>query len=652
MIKRSLQFLFPGNRYQQLVFLFFIFISLPLQLIQQPIAGLDASWRISINLALKNNLQWGSDYVFTYGPLGYLYTRLAIFVPQWHIILFSFFVWVNTLFIARYFILASKIHDKKHLAIGVVIALMFSYIIKIEITSTVMYVVIFYLLFSIKHDNAFALTIAIIASTLNLFIKLNYFLPILIIFSTYYLVVFLFREKLKIRKRILPALLFQIFLIYLIAANYNINITGYIKSGWYLANSYNDAMFMPVFHESAMSRLFYLIHPSFNKEWISFFIILLSVLITLPIIGIVWKNRKKVTSNSLSLLTVLFSFFFLFISFKYAFVRHGGLSYLYPPLPIFIFAVVISFSGWNTGNNRRSINMLVILSFPACVVVNAHVMRTKSYSYSFIVNKLKESYRKLLSKNEITEGGKKKGNNIHYLPSQIKDKIGNSTIDILPSEISIAYFNNLNYNPRPVGQSYAAYSKPLDDFNYAKYTSSTAPEYLIFRNGSIDNRYHFFDEGRTKLGIRQRYVVVDSFNGNLLLKKSDTLKQILTVQQKIQVIKLNKVYSLSESQKLQYATFDIRYTKRGNLVRFMFQPPRLTITFVLEDGRLISHRLIISTLQNPVMISSYIESNADALNFFSGNQIAGKKIRQLKISAPSWAYEKDINLQLLDIGFK
>ena len=94
MIKKILHFLLPGNRYQQSIFLFYIFVSLPLNLIEQPGEGLGASWRMSINLALKNNFQWGSDYVFTFGPLGYLYTRLAVFVPQWHIIVFSFFKFI------------------------------------------------------------------------------------------------------------------------------------------------------------------------------------------------------------------------------------------------------------------------------------------------------------------------------------------------------------------------------------------------------------------------------------------------------------------------------------------------------------------------------------------------------------------------------
>ncbi|MBP6687976.1 MAG: hypothetical protein KA160_08970, partial [Lacibacter sp.] len=145
MIKRTANFFLPGNSYQQLLFFFFCLLTLPLKLIEQPAPGLGGSWRISINLALKEKLSWGDEYVFTFGPLGYLFTRIAAFVPQWHIIGFSFLVWLAILLIARYFILQSKLQSKAELLAGMMIACMFSYVIRVEITTTVMYIVLFYL---------------------------------------------------------------------------------------------------------------------------------------------------------------------------------------------------------------------------------------------------------------------------------------------------------------------------------------------------------------------------------------------------------------------------------------------------------------------------------------------------------------------------
>ena len=43
-----------------------------LKLPAPPTSGLDPSWRMVIGYALGHGMQWGTDLVFTYGPLGYL----------------------------------------------------------------------------------------------------------------------------------------------------------------------------------------------------------------------------------------------------------------------------------------------------------------------------------------------------------------------------------------------------------------------------------------------------------------------------------------------------------------------------------------------------------------------------------------------------
>lgn len=51
----------------------------------QPSLGLDASWNAGLALAIRDGMQWGSQIVFTYGPLGFLnsnavwFTDLAVF---------------------------------------------------------------------------------------------------------------------------------------------------------------------------------------------------------------------------------------------------------------------------------------------------------------------------------------------------------------------------------------------------------------------------------------------------------------------------------------------------------------------------------------------------------------------------------------------
>jgi hypothetical protein len=652
MIKRTANFFLPGNSYQQLLFFFFCLLTLPLKLIEQPSPGLGGSWRISINLALKEKLSWGDEYVFTFGPLGYLYTRISAFVPQWHIIVFSCFVWLCILFITRYFILQSKLQRKTELLAGIIIACMFSYVIRIEITTTVMYIVLFYLFYSIKYNSKFSLLIAILASVLNLFIKLNYFIPILVIFGLYYLMIIARRNSAILRKFIPIAVLMQAGFIYLLTEIYRVNIPGYIQSGWHLANAYNDAMFKPVYEETIVRELFYFIDPAISNSAISAIVVGFAVLLTIPVIYLIVKNAKRIVTDSFSLFTFLITGIFLFISFKFAFVRHGGLAYLYPPLPIFIIGMLLVFPGWEIKNARRVLYYMILIAFIPSFIINVSVVRSGNFNYSFVVDKLKQVYRN--NDTAVTKADKLRTESIEQqqLPYAVKQRIGSSTIDVLPTAISIAYFNKLNYSPRPVVQGYAAYDKHLDDLNYNRYMSAAAPEYLIYRSETIDGRYHFFDEPATKLAVMQRYEIVDSFNNNLLFKLTEHTKQVVVVSKQTVSIELNKLYTIPQAEQLQFAKFDVEYTPAGAMQRFIFQPPILTIVFVLEDGRSIQHRIIITALKNPLLLSYYIESDTDLLTFFSSYQLSGKKIKQFMISAPDYAYKKTIKFELENIILK
>lgn len=650
MLKRIIHFWFSGNIYQKVLFIFFIFLTLPLRLIEKPDIGLGPSWRISINLALKSKLVWGEDYAFTFGPLGYLYTRIAAFVPQWHITAFTLFAWLNILFIVRYFILSSGLQKKGQLLAGIIIALMFSSVIRFEITTTVMCIIIFHLLYSVKHHNNLSLYVATVFSVLNLFIKLNYFIPIIIIFFLYYLLIFIRPESKGMRRHAIYALLLQGLSIYVLVIIYNVNILGYIKSGWHLANSYNDAMFTPVYEESIISPFLYYIYPTINKSVISSVVVLLSVILTLPAIIVIVKNTRQIIREPFSMFIFLTTAFFLYISFKFAFVRHGGLTYLYPPLPLFIYGLMVLFTNWKRANIYRDVYGMIVFAFiPSCLIANMQMIRSEDFNYGFMVNKLKQLYRNDTTSASIKAEKTKMAIAEKTLPPSIREKIGQSTVDIAPSEISIAYFNKLNYQPRPIVQGYAAYDKYLDDLNYKKYISSSAPNYIIYKNETIDNRYHFFDEPRTKLAMMQYYEVIDTFNNYTLLKRAAAPTKIVLAEEKIQEIELNKFYDIPVSEHLQFATFNIQYTGVGKAQRFIFQPPVLNISFILDDGRKAEHRLIISSVNNPVLLSYYIETDEDTRQFLLNRTLNRNRITKLMISGPSYAYKREITMNFFNM---
>ncbi|KPK79793.1 MAG: hypothetical protein AMS27_17690 [Bacteroides sp. SM23_62_1] len=119
------------------------------------------------------------------------------------------------------------------------------------------------------------------------------------------------------------------------------------------------------------------------------------------------------------------------------------------------------------------------------------------------------------------------------LPQSILEEIGERKVDVYPFDYSVIPANSLNWQPRPVLQSYVSYTSWLDRQNTKHFNSDAAPEFIIWDlntitkdlNGgtaeSIDNRYLLNDEPGTLLQIIINYESLYKNESFLILKRRD-----------------------------------------------------------------------------------------------------------------------------------
>jgi hypothetical protein len=79
------------------------------------------------------------------------------------------------------------------------------------------------------------------------------------------------------------------------------------------------------------------------------------------------------------------------------------------------------------------------------------------------------------------------------------------SVDIFPWDVAIAPAYGMTWDPRPVFQSYQAYTSYLDELNSRHFLSSNSPEFVLYRAESIDDRYPLFDEPLTLLALACNY---------------------------------------------------------------------------------------------------------------------------------------------------
>lgn len=148
-----------------------------------PMSGLDGSWAIAIHLAHQLGLMHGTEFVFTYGPLGWLVTRLPISTAEWAIVLFDA-LWLLNIAVVIWLAVGTRPTVWRSLLL-LVLLVIHKQCAGGETPFLFYFFVLFYLAFHFQTNNLWALVIAICLAILTFYMKANVGLVSLLSVSFY-----------------------------------------------------------------------------------------------------------------------------------------------------------------------------------------------------------------------------------------------------------------------------------------------------------------------------------------------------------------------------------------------------------------------------------------------------------------------------------
>ncbi len=594
-------------------FLLLLFvILLPPVLVEQVRIGIDPSWKIALGLANLNGLVFGRDIVFTYGPLHFLITKVGVLYSyKWIIATFEFV----TIGLVVYII--SQVSQRESHRLKWLFLLVFCFLIS-DVSCEYYLLLIF--LFAVYQvlvlKNYKYLYFILLISVLTFFVKINYgFVNFLIMFMVFVSVSIIDYKK-------TPIILFLTFCyfvsVFVLSILLRVDMRGYLLSGIRFIDDYNDAMMLP----------FSISDP---VDWVGVFILCIFCFLILV-------NIKFFLKKENILVSIIYCFYY-FLLFKNGFVRID--THIF----VFIFNTLIFYLLlyiWNKDLKYfwTSTFVTMALGFTSLVLgfLNFFYFHENSI---FHVKHFKEKVFFWNYGMDLIGDLKYKGSFDDKNNEQIKldvsqlSRIANNSVDILPMNIGLLYRNKLNYAPRPVIQSYAAYSLGLDSLNYKKYISSEAPHFLLFLNESIDKRMPFWDESITKRGISEKYELIESSlnpdSSYLLFEKRDGLVNTEEIQLSKFLDKINNWIDVPKDMDNIYLYVDVKYSLSGKLMRLLFHAPILEVEFSSQDGTVEKFRCISKILSTGVLINKLIMSNRDVYNFYSGKHSKLRQIRKFRI---------------------
>jgi hypothetical protein len=559
-------------------------------------SGLDPSWVAASTWAQESGLVFGSDFVFTAGPLAILYHRYfssALAIPA--ALLWLLFVFIAALIFARLFLIGKAGWGHWTLALTTILLLS---LIPFSALNSLLFLACLLLpvsTFQARGSRSIEILLSFVMAAFSL-AKFSVF-PLAVVSV-------LLSDLIRVASRQVP---------------YSTIVFGLSIVGLFLSTGGTLAGLAPFLIASTEVAAGYTLAMAVSGRFAE---IVVWGIIALLLVGGAAVEGKRKWSTAFALLLAALGVY-LVMCLKAGFVRHDGhaqIAWLGLSMAAMVWAVRSAGSGrafWALLNAAIAIGSAVghqffidqnrsYVSHPAAVL--AQVLTQANAGLELIRSpaawlSIRQAQR--TSAFEAVKAAKP-------LPALT------GTVDILPSAQADVIANGLNYRPRPTVQEYTTYSRALIERNRAFFSGDRAPDYLLFQPGSIDGRHPASAEGPLWPLFLTRYETSDWAQDYLLLKRRDVaLDPILNDGVDIQG-NFEEAVAFPRREQPQFVSIDVRPNFIGRLVAILFKLPELTFELTFSEGTQSRYRLIPDIHREGVLLSPTVNSAADYATLANG----------------------------------
>jgi len=578
--------------------------------------SLDPSWSYLLNIAAERGLKFGSDLAFTWGPLGFLATTLNIGHNAQIAMLFY-----GCLIILEIWLLwcAFRRLQGKYGVVRLVVFLLFILVGSNWLGKEYYICFLFFLSVSLAWTERTPHRYLIVSSLLAVIAALVKFNAGIQCAAT--LVLFVLGKFLTERRAAkqyilyLPTTAVAYMAAYLI---YNPSLSAffhYISTSLDITSGYSVAM--SVIPDSRVLA----------------FAVVCGVVYCLITLIIILADTQS------GIYMLLYSGV-LFQMFKHGFVRADSHTYGFFAGFLMVCAVEILFI--DCGKLREALhrqkNILSYVSGLLAAMMILLPFYELNPSVQSVVNLYPAKYREVLHELKARLTTPISDIVQDVLPDNVLEIIGQDSVAILPWELLIGAYNDINMTVMPAMQSYEAYTAALDAESAAFFAGESAPKYIIFSFDTIDGRIALLETPAIWQTIYENYEAVLLSEPYLILKKSDTPYQMDLSEPDVRTVSKTEQIELSEGQ--CYVKLDADLTLWGKLNKLFYHIPPVTITLTYLDGTQRSGRVLPDVLKNGVILSNLPDSLSDMCLCINGID-RENRIVSFQINGEGWKFYKN-----------
>lgn len=579
---------------------------------KMPSDGLDPSWMFGLNEAVAQGFIFGRDIIFTFGPYASIHTRT--FHPGTD----GLMMW-GSMYLAASFALAAFLNFKES---KLYVRLLF-----LAVMASAIYLldpVLFYypLLvgFHIFNSNASPISPSKTRARehLLLFVLLGPlgFLPLIkgsalivciaVLVLLFVLLVFRGDWRGAILTFISPLIVLPSFWA---AAGQPLGaLPSYFASMFWISSGYTGAM-----------------STSGKMQEVALYM--------LGVTTLLWALLRQVTAGVAEKTIVLLMFsIVLFIAFKGGFVRHDGHAIIAGTTILLVGLLVISIG---SDNGSRVALFAAVLAW--LHIYSNHMTSDPAVFLRNIVATYENAWNGL-SRRIVDPVSLR--HDYQNAVARLRDMSGfpvlNGTTDIYSYDQSYLIASGNKWSPRPVFQSYSAYTPVLSEKNRAHLTKPDGPRNLIFKVQPIDGRIPSLEEGASWPVILSLYEPEAIKSGFLFLSRRRSAFALpdSIVHRAYHVF--GERVKLPGGGSLILAKTNIKKSLLGELADIFFKNSQLEIALNMKNGEQRRYRIIPGLAKAGFLISPVIDDAEEFGLLYGGTKyLEDKTVESISVSAAS-----------------
>jgi hypothetical protein len=573
---------------QTLILLLFAYCCLSLT--QAPwyaTTGLDAGWANAMLLMINQGKVFGRDFIFNYGPLGFLNVRvLPAYFSAYALMLVDFLTIAHFIYFLRK-ALQKEGASRIWTLVGAGL-LLWPWGFFADFSFTYFYFFLFWILEARALRKSWPLYVAAVLSVGIFYVKVN--LSLIVIFLFLMALLYLVIKDNFSKKSVGTAFLLQMAGLALGAWSMKVDVWPYLRYSLDMISTYPDGMSIVIIGKKNL--------------------LILLGLEALMVLGLMVYVIKEIKSFWRYLPVYAFVGITAFLGFKQA---HTAIS----NLNMFGFFMLVPMLGlllylFTDVKSRANYVLAWVLMCQIAATgyirwVDQIPFKPISFSpISYLKGIISYDYAHNFDQNPIP------------LSPRIKALIGHETVDVMNNDLSVIYFNQLNYNPRPVVQTYAAHSVLLAHVNGLKYRSVTGPSYVLYKLDEFRGQNPFWADAEANEALLTHYDLIDTalISGQTfhVFKRLAKPRTVPIQEMHIHMERGKEVFFPKGG--LVKLTVDMDFTFVEKLFRFAFQPPLVYADVRYADGQTRTFRVSDKIMKGGVLGNVRVTDQAELETFY------------------------------------